>query len=299
MLSLGIIGLGAVSRFYVEAAELVDGLTLTGVCDIRPERLRPFEQEPGVATYDDVARLLADENVDAVVVDTPVASHPELCRAALDAGKHVCCEKPLAVRRADAAALLELAERRGLTLFTAFHRRYNRRLPSPESIARGEVVFAESRYLEQIADHADDAGWYTTPASAGGGCIVDNGPNAYDVVRHLLGDVTVTHAHVTRSDAGVDMQAVVHGRAGQADVVIRLEWDYDGERKDVLLRFRDGSELHADLLDGFDGFKASLQHEYVGVLQDFAAHVAARRQDTLGLAATAWLDDVLRLTAGA
>ena len=291
-LAIGVIGLGGVSKYFVEAISAVPGCTLVSACDTDENRRASFA-ERDVAVYAQPDDLLADSRVEAVVLCTPVATHVELSGAAIAAGKHVCCEKPLALSRSDASSLLELASSRGLTLFTAFHRRYNERLPLPASVSLDGLVSVESRYYERIDEHSEGADWYSLPASAGGGCIVDNGPNAYDVVRHLFGNVGVEAGEVVRSPGGADMKAVVHGRVGSAEVAIRLDWGFDGERKDVRARWRDGTELYVDMLEGFVGFKSSLAHEYVGVLEDFATHVATRRQDLFGLAATAWLEDAL------
>lgn len=292
--SVGIIGLGAISPWYVEAIQRAPSFILAAVCDIDEGRTLPFRESDNVRLYGSAAALLEDGGVDAVVLDTPVATHVDLSRAALSAGKHVCCEKPLALTRSDASELFALAESLQLTLFTAFHRRYNHNLPSPGSLPVEELVAVEARYLEKIAEHTDGLGWYSTPAAAGGGCIVDNGPNAFDVVRHLFGEMTVEDVVVGRSPAGVDLNAVVRGRIGTgAEASIVLDWDFDGECKDLTAHMQDGTEIHVDLLAGFPAFKSSLQHEYVGVLDEFAQLVSSGQSDTSGYAATAWLEDVL------
>lgn len=292
MLRIGLIGLGGVARHYAGALERSRTLELVAVCDIRADRVVAFESDQVVGRYSTAAALLEDELVDGVVIDTPVNSHVELCRHALEAGKHVCCEKPLALTRHDAETLLALADGSGLTLFTAFHRRYNRGIGTSAPPDADGIALVEARYFERIEDHADDTSWYAQPARRGGGCVVDNGPNAYDVARHVVGPITVDHVEVMQRD-GVDVEALIIGRAHAANVVIRLDWAYDGELKDLRVRWADGREWYVDLLEGFEAFKSSLDHEYDGVLADFAVHVSEHRQDALGLEATAWLEDVL------
>ena len=292
MLRMGLIGLGGVSRHSVGAIQRSSVLELVAVCDTRPERVAAFAADAPIARSGPAAELLEDERVEAVVVDTPVITHVELARRALEAGRHVCCEKPLALSRADAEALLRIAERSGLTLFTAFHRRYNRGIATAGPIDSEGISSVESRYYERIEDHARETQWHEQPAARGGGCVVDNGPNAFDVARHVVGTMTIDEVEVHRR-RGVDVNALIRGRAHSAEVVIKLDWAYDGEQKDLRVRWRDGREWYVDMLDGFHVFKSSLDHEYDGVLADFAAHVAEHRQDPFGLEATAWLEDVL------
>ncbi len=295
MLRLGIIGLGGVSRFYVDAADRARDIELVAVCDRDPTRLERFADRTTLAAHANADELLAEGGVDAVVLDTPVATHVELARAALRAGAHVCCEKPLALSVAEASELAELAEEEKRVLFTAFHRRYNRNLPQPGSLDTHRLRSVELRYLEQIEEHTDgEGGWYATPAAEGGGCVVDNGPNAVDVVRHLFGEVSVDGVDVERSPAGVDMKADVRGTVpGGAEAIIRLDWGYEGEVKDLRVRWDDGRELHADMLAGFPAFKSSLDHEYDGVLADFATRVASGAGDPEAMAATVWLERAL------
>ena len=291
---MGVIGVGGVSRFYLEAIRASPSLSLAAVCDIDERRVAPFARSGEARAYGDAAQLVADEVVDAVVLDTPVASHVPLARAALGAGKHVCCEKPLALTRSDAQDLLDAAEEAGRTLFTAFHRRYNRHLPTRESLAGRRLARVEARYYENIEEHSDHAGWYTSTAAEGGGCIVDNGPNAFDTVRHFFGEMSVGEVDVTRSPQGVDLQATVSGTVGDgAEAVIRLDWAFAGECKDLRVEWCDGSETHVDFLAGFSEFKSSLVHEYAALLADFESCIRTGRRDDAGLAATAWLEDVL------
>ena len=85
----------------------------------------------------------------------------------------------------------------------------------------------------------------------------------------LLGPPRVVAARIVRDRAGVDRQADIELRAGRTPVRVLLDWSYPGERKDIEVRLGDGRTLHADMLAGHPGFKASLWHEYAGVLDAF------------------------------
>ena len=108
--------------------------------------------------------------------------------------------------------------------------------------------------------------------------------------------MSVAEVEVARSPQGVDLQATVTGTVGDgAEAVIRLDWAFDGECKDLRAEWEDGSETYVDFVGGFSGFKSSLAHEYAALLADFESCVRTGRRDEAGLAAAAWLEDVLQL----
>ncbi|MGH8881480.1 MAG: Gfo/Idh/MocA family protein, partial [Stackebrandtia sp.] len=153
-----------------------------------------------------------------------------------------------------------------------------------------------ARYHERIEEHTGPDGWYLDPARCGGGCLADNGPNAYDLVRLLLGDCRVTAADLRRDKHGIDRQAIVSLQAESGAVArIELDWSYPGECKDVEVRLADGTVHRVDLLAGHDGFKASLWHEYIGVLTDFDRVLSGPSPDPdPGLSALAFVTSAYR-----
>ncbi|HYR64205.1 MAG TPA: Gfo/Idh/MocA family oxidoreductase [Actinomycetota bacterium] len=279
---LGIIGLGAISRFYLAALEYVPSMRLGAVCDVRATARASFRGQ--AACHCDHREMLGRCNLDAAVVAVPNHLHAAVSRDVLEAGLPVCVEKPLATRGADGVALDHVARTRGIPLFTAFHRRYN---AAVVGLAEGLASYRSPyrppelvtvRYRERIEDHVGSDPWYLDPERCGGGCVADNGPNAFDLARLFLGELQVTGALIDRDAQGVDRHALItlRSEAGAA-ARIELDWSYDGECKEVEVRLADGSVHTADLLAGHRGFKASLWHEYVGVLDDFAASLSSRQ----------------------
>ncbi|MEV5831220.1 Gfo/Idh/MocA family oxidoreductase [Spirillospora sp. NPDC052242] len=291
-LRVAVVGLGVISRFYLAALRDAPDLRLVAVCDEDPRKAFAH----GVPGHTDHVRLLEEERPDALVVTVPNDVHHRICRDALEQDVAVCVEKPLALTAAEGADLEGLAERRDVPLFTAFHRRHN---AAVERLARecagAPVAEVTVRYLERIEEHAGDDGWYLDARRCGGGCVADNGPNAYDLVRLLLGPAEAVSARIERDAAGTDRRADIALRAGPARVRVLLDWSYPGERKDVEVRLADGRVLRADMLDGHPGFKASLWHEYEGVLRAFARCVRGRSAYDGGLAALRFVEDAYRL----
>ncbi|MBM7769868.1 putative dehydrogenase [Actinokineospora baliensis] len=292
---IGVIGLGVISRYYLAALGEGGPLRLAAVCDVRPEALAPYRDE--VPCWRDHRDMIAAGGLDGVVVTVPNDQHAPVCADLLDAGLPVCVEKPLATRLRDGLALADLAATRGAVLFTSFHRRYNARVRALlDNLPRGvPVESVRVRYLERIEDHVGDDRWYLDPTRCGGGCVADNGPNAFDLARMFLGDLTVSDVDITRDSIGVDRAAVVELTAGSgATATVELDWDHQGETKDVEVRLADGAVHHADMLAGFAGFKQSLWHEYGGVLRAFTLAIHTGGADRDGLAALALVDAAYR-----
>ena len=118
-MNIAFLGTGFVADYYMTTLANHPELSLTGVYDRSGERLRQFTAFHGVRAYDSAAALIGDPDVDIVVNLTTPESHFELSRVALESGKHVYCEKPLAMDAADAARLVALADERKLTVATA------------------------------------------------------------------------------------------------------------------------------------------------------------------------------------
>jgi predicted dehydrogenase len=298
-LRLGVVGLGVISRFYLSAIQGLRSVRLASVCDQSEAKLATHRGN--VACYRTHHAMLSGTALDAVVVAVPNDAHFAVCQDALTAGLPVCVEKPLALTVEQGARLVSLATERGLPLFTAFHRRYNDNVRDLVRAldGRAPVDHVRIRYLERIEDHAGADRWYLDQTRCGGGCVADNGPNAFDLARQLLGPLTVTGADVTTDAAGVDRQARIGLRAaGRATAAVELDWSYPGEVKDIEVRLADGTILCADMLAGHPRFKGSLWHEYDRIVAEFARVVTAgERVPADGLSALSLVDDTYQLSA--
>lgn len=118
-MNIAFLGTGFVADYYMTTLANHPELKLAGVYDRSAERLRQFAAFHGVRAYDSAEALLADVQVQIVVNLTTPENHFALSKGALEAGKHVYCEKPLAMDVSEAAELIALAEARGLTVTTA------------------------------------------------------------------------------------------------------------------------------------------------------------------------------------
>jgi xylose dehydrogenase (NAD/NADP) len=155
-------------------------------------RARRYASERGIArAYDSYEALLADPDVDAVYISLPNSMHLEWTARALEAGKHVLCEKPLSRRRADVAAAFELAEQEGRLLMEAFMYRHHPQtarlveLVSSGAIGRLRLVRAAFSFR---TDDPDDV---RLSAALDGGSLMDVGCYCVSAARLLAGEPEV------------------------------------------------------------------------------------------------------------
>lgn len=270
--SVGLIGLGAISQFYLAAFKRIPVFSLKAVCDIDETRWRQ-SHERSLSYYMHYQDLLNQDDISAVIVNVPNDLHFQICRDALLTGKHVCCEKPLTVTVEEAQELVAISQQQERTLFTAFHRRYNRnfRQVLQQLPQRGPIKKVQANYWEKIEDHMSGDHWYLQPERCGGGCIADNGPNIYDTLSFFLGDLRVTSVTALRNTQNVDFFADIYlNTTDNIPVHVQLDWAYSaGEKKDLTISFQGGNEVYIDMLQGFPAFKSSLFHEYEEILLDF------------------------------
>ncbi|MBB5958090.1 putative dehydrogenase [Saccharothrix tamanrassetensis] len=287
MIRVGVVGLGVIAGYYLTAIDALPDYELVAVCDVDRDVLAGH----GVRDYLHHRAMLADGDLDAVVVTAPNDVHAAVARDVLDAGLPVCVEQPLATTLADGE---DLARRPGV-LFTAFHRRYNSNVVA----LRGELVNAapiESlavRHLERIEDRVGLGRRHLDAGRDGGGCVAANGPDALDLARLFVGPLTLESVKIVRDSTGVDRQALLRVR-GSAPASIELDWSFPGETEEVEVRLADGTVLRADVLDGHRESEGSLRHEYVGVLRDFARAIRAGGREDGGLAALSLVDEARR-----
>jgi predicted dehydrogenase len=160
------------------------------VANHREETARAFAERHGIpAVTTDWAAVAMDPSIDAVVIATPNALHAPQAIAALDAGKHVLVEKPMAVSVSECDAMIKAAKGSGASLMVAHCWRFHPDVVAMRNrIAAGEL--GEIVKTRGYGVHAGDgpSGWFVDPALAGGGALPDMGVHAIDTARFLLND---------------------------------------------------------------------------------------------------------------
>jgi predicted dehydrogenase len=146
MLNTALIGTGYWGPNLANAIERTGKAVLAWLCDSNPENLSALARRyPGARTTLEVAEILHDERVDAVFIATPTATHFDLGRWVLEAGKHVLIEKPLSTRSCEAAALVRLAKERRRVLMVGHVFEYNAGVRAVDELIKsgelGEIYY--------------------------------------------------------------------------------------------------------------------------------------------------------------
>jgi len=189
---VAIAGAGMIARVHVDAARRA-GAHVVGVSASTPDRGKAAAQRLGVhRSFDSSEELATSDEVDVVHVCTPNALHSGLVRLALEAGKHVVCEKPLATTAADAQDLTDLAERSGLVAAVPFVYRYHPM--AAEARARvhsgsaGPIRLIHGHYLQDWLSEPGDNNWRVDPAAGGESrAFADIGSHWCDLVEWVTG----------------------------------------------------------------------------------------------------------------
>jgi predicted dehydrogenase len=198
-MGLLVVGTGDFGARRAAAAMLTRGVRLVAVADRDPHLAAAVARRHRVPVVRDLRDGLRLAGVDAVAVATPPADHVDLVHQALDAGRHVLCEKPLAIDPDDARALVHHAEDVGVRLATGFNHRFYPPIREAFRLVSSWAIGRVESLRVQIGHRATPeflAGWHTNYAVSGGGTLMDNGPHACDLVRRFLGDVVAAQGYL-------------------------------------------------------------------------------------------------------
>lgn len=188
----GIIGCGGIANGkHMPAIQKLPDVEMVAFCDIIVERAEKANEEYGNGkgqVFADYKEMLKKADIDAVCVCTPNSSHCELTVAALNAGKHVICEKPMATSYAEALQMIEARDKAGKTLTIGYQNRYR-----PDSLylkqvceagELGEIYYAHAHAVRRRA--VPTWGVFLDEEKQGGGPLIDIGTHALDLTLFMM-----------------------------------------------------------------------------------------------------------------
>ena len=221
-LQIGFIGCGGIAhqKHFPGMKQQAASCDLVAFCDLVPERAEKAAKEYGTEdakTYTDYRELLADPSIDAVHVLTPNVSHSEISVAALKAGKHVLCEKPMAATDADAKKMLEARDKTGKLLTIGYQYRHFAENQVAKKVVEdgwlGDIYYAEATNLRRRG--VPTWGVFTDKEKQGGGPLIDIGTHALDLTLFMLNNYEVDYVVGTSFEKlGTLLDAEHQGQTG-------------------------------------------------------------------------------------
>jgi UDP-N-acetyl-2-amino-2-deoxyglucuronate dehydrogenase len=224
---VALVGCGRISQTHFDAIRAVDGVDLVAVCDVVEQRAREAGEQNGVPWFTAYPKMLADVASDAITICTPSGLHPQHGILAARAGKHVICEKPMAIALAAADELVHACDEHDVHLFVVKQNRLN---PSVQLVKRaldkgrfGRIYLANTTVRwTRPQEYYDQAPWRGT-WEFDGGAFMNQASHYVDLIQWLVGPVesvvakTATLARrIETEDTGI---AVLKFRSGALGVI--------------------------------------------------------------------------------
>ncbi|MCS7241514.1 Gfo/Idh/MocA family protein [Candidatus Caldatribacterium sp.] len=232
MKKVAILGSGFIASIHMEAWKTIEGAEVCAFFEVHPDRASDFQKKYNLPHYDSFRTLLERENVDVVDICLPTFLHREYTEMAANAGKHVFCEKPIALTLEDALAMREVCARNGVFLMIGhvlrFWGEYVEAKKLLDAGVCGRVRFVEAFRLS-VTPVWSVGGWILDPRLSGGASL-DLHIHDIDYVNWLLGEPAKVFAQGVRSERGSfdHITTQVEYRSG-ALAVIQGGWMMQGD----------------------------------------------------------------------
>jgi len=301
-----VVGVGDITTKRVLPAILAEPRSrLAGIVTRNPAKAAPY----GVRGWTNLDDALAQSDAGAVYIATPVFLHAPQTIASLRAGKHVLCEKPMALDYAEACAMQTAAEQTGRLLGIAYYRRMypkvNRALELIRAGAIGRVVFAEATSHDWL-DANGARSWLTDPKLAGGGPLYDIASHRIDLMNYLFGKPVRATGHLSTLVHPIDVEdnatvLIEYDNGVRAAVDVR--WHSRVPRDEFRIRGTDGemdlTPLNGPSITYPSGQEHLPPHEnlHYPCVQNFVAALldkAPLRSTAVSALAAAWVTDEVR-----
>jgi len=303
MLNWIVIGIGDIAtRRVIPAIQSEPRSRLYGLVTRDPQKAIPYD----VPSWTSLDEALSDPAVQAVYVATPVFLHAPQTIQSLRAGKHVLCEKPLAMNEAEAGSMVRAAQESGRRLGVAYYRRtYPKVQRAKQLLAAGAVgkpVLAELTSHAWFDEKESSRSWLIDPAKAGGGPLYDIASHRIDVLNFLFGEplrVSAQLSNAVHHYTVEDNATVMIEYAGGVRGIVDVRWHSKIKRDECRIRGTEG-EIELSPLNGpnlvYPGGRENLPpHEnlHYPMIKNFIDAVLDSAPLLAGGASSVWTDWVI------
>ncbi len=255
----GVIGAGGIAdRRTIPGLMLCENAELVAVMEINMELAEKCRAKWGCKkAYDNEADLLADPEIDAVYIATPVVLHARQAMAAADAGKHILIEKPLAMTSEEGQKVVDYCESKGVKIAAGLMMRFGAYVQAmKKAVADGKIGKPVSAYAQFTCWYPDMPGnWRQSKKNGGGGAMMDMGVHCIDLLQYILGskarDVVAFHDTLTFRYEVEDSSTVLMRLENGAQCVVQSNFNIpDDAAKWRIEIFGDQGRLIGDTVIG-------------------------------------------------
>ncbi|MDR2553760.1 MAG: Gfo/Idh/MocA family oxidoreductase [Treponema sp.] len=210
MIKIGIIGLGWMGCLHAQYLGSIDGCRITALCDKNAAALQKTAEEYQAAAYTEYRDLIADPSVEAVYIVTPQKYHYEIAKAVMAAGKHMLCEKPLALNQKEIDELRVLSRGYSKKIIIDFPQRFS--IATQEAVAEikkgalGDIQFMRCNFRFSMKKHAAIHGAWVFDKTQGGGLILESSVHMWDAVRYMTGQEVESVMAVAHNNGGANFE---------------------------------------------------------------------------------------------
>ncbi|BFT71119.1 Gfo/Idh/MocA family protein [Paenibacillus sp. P36] len=227
-MKVAVVGCGGMGQWHAKCYAKMPGVELVGVCDVQLESAVEAANKVGTAAFSSFEEMLSAVSFDVVSVAVPTFVHKEVVLQAARAGKHVICEKPVALNLEDAQDMISCCEENGVRLFIGhvvrFFPEYAQMKQQMDAGQIGRVGVANAR---RVGSHPGEARPWFLDADKSGGVIVDLMVHDIDFMRWTLGEVKSVYG-MNKCEGTMDYALVTLVFESGAVANLEAFWGYPG-----------------------------------------------------------------------
>lgn len=202
MMKAAVVGLGWWGRHFVNTIEKTDKIEVTRIAARNRDKHQEFADEKGLKLLSSYEEVLADSEVDAVMLCTPHSQHEEQVMQAIDAGKQIFCEKPLSLTKASVERMIAATQKAGLIMGVGHERRYEATMEEITRIVKepefGTHMHVEANFSHDILASLDADNWRGTKEEAPAAAFTGMGIHLTDLFLSMLGPVDAVCAQTAK-----------------------------------------------------------------------------------------------------
>jgi UDP-N-acetyl-2-amino-2-deoxyglucuronate dehydrogenase len=275
-MKFGIIGTGMIASIHAKAINAMENASLHSVYNHHTRKADKFASANHCTSSDTLEQFLADPELEIVTIATPSGTHMQPTLAALNAGKHVICEKPLEISPERIEPLIIAAEKNNVTLSAILNRRFNKPVTQlKQAVDQGRfgriTLCQASIHWFRSQEYYDSAAWRGTWALDGGGALMNQAIHTIDQLLHTVGPVKrvsatmdcLAHHGIEVEDTAVALLEFENGARGTIQASTAC-WSSTGHPAEIHICGDHGSAILSDeSFRVWDFQKPAAEDEYI------------------------------------